>query len=102
MASNVEELIQTPIRGHVTSALVVHPGTQHAFQLAIELHRLNALAGLHTGFAAAKGGVWEALIDAPLFPLRRLVSNRRVRGVPVKLLKMQVGLELASQARRLA
>ena len=79
--------------------LVVHPGTQHAFRLATELHRLDALAGLHTGFAAGAGGGWERVIRRFPLGLRRFVSNRMAGGVPARFVHLQVGLELASQVR---
>ena len=80
-------------------ALVVHPGTQHAFRLATELHRLDALAGLHTGFAAGAGGGWERVIRRFPLGLRRFVSNRMAGGVLARFVHLQVGLELASQVR---
>lgn len=80
-------------------ALVVHPGTQHAFRLATELHRLDVLAGLHTGFAAGSGGGWERPIGLLPAGLRALVSNRMAGGLPARLVNLQAGLELASQVR---
>ena len=80
-------------------ALVIHPGTQHAFRLATELHRLDALAGLHTGFAAGAGSGWERPIGLLPAGLSALLSNRMVGGLPVRLVHLQMGLELASQVR---
>ena len=80
-------------------ALVVHPGTQHAFRLATELHRLDALAGLHTGFAAGAGGGWERTLGLLPAGLRTPVSNRMASGVPAQFVHLQPGLELASQVR---
>lgn len=62
--------------------LVVHPGTQHAFHLAAQLHRHQALAGFYTGLAFAADGwtdrVWRSLPER----WRRPLANRRVVGVP--------------------
>ena len=80
-------------------ALVVHPGTQHAFRMAAELHRLGALAGLHTGFAAGQGGLWQRALNSAPQALRRKASNRRAKEVPENLVHNQLGLELAWQAR---
>lgn len=87
-------------RSTMTRALVVHPGTQHVFYLATELNRLGALTGLHTGFAAGHGSVLEGVIKSSAFPFRRRLSNRLAMGVPVGLLQLQIGLELAWQVRR--
>lgn len=85
----------------MTRALVAHPGTQHAFQLASELSRRGLLAGFCTGFAVGGGSWGEVLIDSSMSPLRRLLANRRAEAVPAKLLHLQIGLELAAQLRGL-
>ena len=60
---------------------VVHPGTQHAFRLAIELNRRSILAGLYTGFAITSDGRLNLLYkNLPKIWQRRL-SNRRLDGV---------------------
>lgn len=79
--------------------LVVHPGTQHVFQLAAELHRLGLLAGLHTGFAVAPGGFLEAAYNRAPQRLQRRLANRRIANLPVALVHLQPVLELAALAR---
>ena len=82
-------------------ALVVHPGTQHAFRLATELHRLDALAGLHTGFAIPANGWLEFTCAALPAAWQRRVSNRRIEEVPHSLVHLQPvrqALELAGAA----
>jgi len=80
-------------------ALVVHPGTQHSFRLAVELHRLSSLLGLHTGFAVASGGALQQICNAlPLYWTKR-VANRRVDDLSHGLVHLQPVLELAALAR---
>lgn len=79
-------------------ALVVHPGTQHSFRLAVELNRLNALSGLHTGFAVGSGGTLEWVCDYLPAYLQRRVSNRRIKEMHHSLVHLQPALEWAALA----
>ena len=80
-------------------ALVVHPGTQHAFQLAAELNRLNMLSGFHTGFAMASGGALERVCNFLPQSLQRRVANRRIEELPHSLVHLQPILEGVAIAR---
>jgi alpha-maltose-1-phosphate synthase len=81
------------------NVLVVHPGTQHSFHLAAELHRHRALGGLYTGLAFAADSwadrCWRALPDR----WRRPLANRRVVGVPASRLHCRPMGEVWAQWR---
>src|SRR5207302_2465393 len=76
-------------------ALVVHPGTQHAFRLATELHRLNALLGLHTGIAFPSGGFLDRTVNYLPAELQRRIANRRIPDLPHEVVRLQPLRELA-------
>ena len=80
-------------------ALVVHPGTQHSHHLAVELHRLNALSELHTGFAVPSGGTLERVFNLAPVSWQRRVANRRVEELPSRLVSLQPFLESAAIVR---
>gem|GEM_PF-428952 len=77
--------------------LLTHPGTQYAYQLARELHRLGRLGEFHTSFALPEDG-WAAR-SLGLLPakLRRRLANRRLTDVPAAKVKLYLGGELTSQ-----
>lgn len=68
-------------------ALVVHPGTQHAFRLATELHRRKLLAGLHTGFGIPAGGRLRSLYASLPAGWQRRLGNRCWIGAKAVILK---------------
>jgi starch synthase len=76
-------------------ALVAHPGTQHAFRLATELHRLNALLGLHTGIAFPSGSLLDRVISYLPAESQRRIANRRIPDLPHELVRLQPIRELA-------
>jgi Glycosyltransferase Family 4 len=76
-------------------ALVVHPGTQHAFRLATELHRLNALFGLRTGIAFPSGGFLDRAVSHLPAEWQRRIANRRIPDLPHELVRLQPLRELA-------
>ena len=75
---------------------VIHPGTQHAFRLATELHQRSLLEGLYTGFAVGKGGPLANAFGAIPAQLRRKISNRSVEGLPSDRIHLQPMLEAAT------
>ena len=77
-------------------ALVVHPGTQHAFRLATELHRHNALLGLHTGIAFPSGSFLDRAVSYLPAEWRRRIANRRIPDLPHELVRLQPLRELAT------
>ena len=81
--------------------LVLHPGTQHAFRLATELHRLGRLRKFHTGFAATGDGIWATLIGYLPIALKRLIMNRLVEELPAELVTNHLSIELVWQARQM-
>jgi glycosyltransferase involved in cell wall biosynthesis len=76
--------------------LVSHPGTQHSFRLAAQLHRREALLGFYTGLAFAAGGVADGIWRLLPTKLRRRLSNRRMIGVPPSRLHRRPASELAA------
>ncbi len=76
-------------------ALVIHPGTQHAFRLATELHRQNALIGLHTGIAFPSGGFLDRAVNCLPPEWQRRIANRRIPDLPHELVRLQPFRELA-------
>jgi starch synthase len=80
-------------------AVVAHPGTQYAFRLAAELHRLNVLSRLHTGVAFSTGGLADRAWRALPRGLRRLGANRRIEGVPPERLRLHPAAEIVATIR---
>jgi alpha-maltose-1-phosphate synthase len=76
-------------------AVIVHPGTQYSFRLAMELYRLGALAGLHTGLAIGEGSHFTKIKSPFLKPAFRRLSNRFVPLLPAGMIHNQLPLELA-------
>ena len=63
-------------------ALVAHPGTQHAFRLAVELHRLNALSVFHTGMALPQWRMLDFVICRGIWGgARRTVELKGCRSI---------------------
>jgi glycosyltransferase involved in cell wall biosynthesis len=80
-------------------ALVVHPGTQHSFQLAAQLEKHSALSGFHTCFAIGADGVLDRMLRGPLSSLLSPFSRRRLRGVPACRTHLYVKEEVLYQIR---
>jgi glycosyltransferase involved in cell wall biosynthesis len=79
-------------------ALVAHPGTQYAFRLAAELHRLDALWRLHTGVAFSTDTLSSRLLRVVPRRLSRLAANRHVAGVPPDRVRLHPAAELLATA----
>jgi glycosyltransferase involved in cell wall biosynthesis len=77
-------------------ALVAHPGTQHAFRLATELHRLNALLRLHTGIAFPEGSFLDHAVNYLPSEWQRRIANRRIPELPREMVRLQFFRELAT------
>jgi len=72
---------------HTIKALLVHPGTQNAFQLARQLERCGALSRFWTGFAYDPDGmVGRQIACLPTWVQRRF-AGRRLAGVPPEKLR---------------
>lgn len=74
--------------------LIVHPGTQHSFRLAVELYRLNRLLRLRTGFAIPAGGALDRAYGAAPRSIARRVANRRVSELPRQLVGIRPVYEM--------
>jgi starch synthase len=79
-------------------AIVVHPGVQHAYSLATELYRRDALSGLYTGFAIASGGTLEFAYELLPLKIKRRVANRKISELSHSLVHLQPIVELAASA----
>ena len=75
-------------------ALLAHPGTQHAFRLAGELHRLGRLDGFWSSLVFASDGPAARLLGP------RLPRNRVLSGVPSCMLHSRPWGELLEKLRR--
>ncbi len=75
--------------------LLAHPGTQHAFRLARELHRLNLLGEFWTSLALAENSPMVRLAGSAAHRVR----NRIIPEVPSKLLHSRPWPELRSLQR---
>jgi glycosyltransferase involved in cell wall biosynthesis len=74
-------------------ALVVHPGTQLSFRIARQLERHGCLSRFWTGFAYVPGSLLEYCIRCLPASLRRIVSSRRLTGVPSRKLRTRPLIE---------
>lgn len=79
-------------------ALIAHPGTQHAFRMAIELRQLGALLGLHTGIAIPSGGALERVVNLLPTSSQRRMANRRIKDFPSDLVSLHPIRELVTIA----
>src|SRR2546430_4569148 len=69
----------SPSRAPKARVLLLHPGTQHSFRLAGELHRRGVLSRFSTGYAWFSPSLIEPLWQTlPRFLQRRLASRRLV------------------------
>ena len=68
-------------------ALLVHPGTQHAFHLARQLQRHGCLSRFWTGFAYDPDGmIGRQIAGLPAWAQRRF-AGRRLAGLPPEKLR---------------
>jgi alpha-maltose-1-phosphate synthase len=80
-------------------ALLVHPGTQHAFQLARQLERHQSLGRFWTGFAYdPKGLVGRQIAFLPAWAQRRF-AGRRLAGLPPEKLRTRPLTDLRAMNR---
>ena len=75
-------------------ALVVHPGTQHAFHLASQLQRHGSLSRFWTGFAYVPGSILGRCVGSLPMTLQRRVAGRRLSGIPTEKLRTQPRVDL--------
>jgi glycosyltransferase involved in cell wall biosynthesis len=80
-------------RNSTIRVLVAHPGTQHAFRLATELHRQGVLGGLYTGLAIGAGSTVERLSRFLSESVVRRISNRIAPELPARLIHNKYWLE---------
>lgn len=82
--------------------LLVHPGTQHSYQLAKQLARHGKLSEFWTGFALPEDA-WYTRAVQTLLPetFGDKLGNRIVRDVPAELLRTKplIGLKAVRQIR---
>jgi len=81
--------------------LLANPGVQHAYQLAAQLHRRDALLRFHTSFAVGEGSML-AKTPSHWLPakVRKVLCNRTVPGVPASLLHSHPILEAQAMLLR--
>ncbi|MCS7079319.1 MAG: glycosyltransferase family 4 protein [Chloracidobacterium sp.] len=77
------------------NVLLVHPGTQHAFQLARQLARQGLLGGFWTGLALREEAWWVRWLSQSA-GVRERLGNRLLAGVPRNRLHLQPWRELAA------
>lgn len=79
--------------------LLAHPGTQHSFHLAAQLHRLQLLSLFYTGIAFGEGRLQKNINK--LFPKKYIkkLSNRFIQGVPDDLIRCNIFLEYKALKR---
>jgi starch synthase len=75
-------------------ALVVHPGTQHAFHLAGQLQRHGCLSRFWTGFAYVPDTMLGRWVGNLPLALERRIAGRRLNGVPAEKLCTQPRVDL--------
>ena len=75
-------------------ALVVHPGTQHAFRLAGQLQRHGCLSRFWTGFAFVPDSMFSRCVGSLPLVFQRRLSSRRLNGVPAEKLRIQPRVDL--------
>jgi glycosyltransferase involved in cell wall biosynthesis len=80
--------------------LLAHPGTQHAYRLAAELERHDALLGFYTGAAFPPGGIVDLATRVLPLNLRRRFANRRIQGVSPRRLHRRLAIETMAIWRR--
>lgn len=81
--------------------LLIHPGTQYAPKLALEMYRRQMLLRFWTGFAIGRGSIWRWLLAIAPISLKRRIANRQVSEIPARYIKNQPYLEMVA-AKRLA
>jgi alpha-maltose-1-phosphate synthase len=80
-------------------ALVVHPGTQHSFQLVRQLQRHGSLSRFWTGFGYIPDSKLGRFVECLPTRFQRRLSNRRLDGVPNENLRTRPLTELRAQLR---
>src|SRR6266478_5379466 len=84
---------------HTIKALLVHPGTQNAFQLARQLERCGGLSRFWTGFAYDPDGmVGRQIACLPTWVQRRF-AGRRLAGLPPEKLRTRLLTDLRALNR---
>src|ERR1700719_4435231 len=80
-------------------ALVVHPGTQHSFQLVRQLQRHGSLGRFWTGFGYIPDSKLGRLVECLPAQFERRLSNRRLDGLPAEHLRTRPLTELRALLR---
>ena len=76
--------------------LLAHPGTQHSFRLAQQLHRIGDLARFWTGAAYVPESFTGNCICKLPSGLKRLLANRRLDSVPNSVVHCQPFVEFGT------
>lgn len=79
--------------------LLVHPGTQHAFQLARQLELHGCLGRFWTGLAYVPDSCVGRCVRLLPGNYRRALANRRIEGVGSKSLRTKPSLEMRAIRR---
>src|SRR5258708_5075583 len=80
-------------------ALVVHPGTQHSFQLVRQLQRHESLSRFWTGFGYIPDSNLGRFVECLPAEFQRRLSNRRLDGLPTENLRTRPLTELRALLR---
>jgi starch synthase len=80
-------------------ALVVHPGTQHAFRLAAQMERCGCLSRFWTGFAYIPDSMLGRCVESLPMALQRSMAGRRLGGLPTAKLRTQPLVDLRALCR---
>src|ERR1700683_5553257 len=74
-------------------ALLVHPGTQHSFQLACQLEQHACLSRFWTGLAYVPSSLLGRCLQYTPQGFQRSLANRRLDGVPSGRLRIKPLIE---------
>ena len=80
-------------------ALLVHPGTQHAFPLAEQLQRLGCLSRFWTGFAYRPDSMLGRYLTCLPMPFQLRLASRSLSGLPTEKLRTRPLIDLRALRR---
>src|SRR5437660_580455 len=87
------------MRLFVMKALLAHPGTQYAAQLARQLFRRDVLFRFWTGFALTENGLFERAVHSLMSSPPNWLGHRTVREVPSDKIRTVPHLEVIATLR---
>ncbi len=83
----------------ILKILLTHPGTQHSFQLAKQLHKRGMLFEFHTGIAFGKDSWYFKLFSILPGFIYHKISNRFIDDVPDRYIRRNPLIELNALLR---